>query len=108
MTLQIIKSTDGKNEYVLLPFSIYRKLHDEIEATLKKSSHEESYVPFDPADYVDNPIALARIKRGITQKELAAHMKVTQAYISKIERQENVTAKLLNKVNAVLLKHHKN
>ena len=38
------------------------------------------YAPFDPADYVDNPIALARIKAGIAQAELAKRMKVTQAY----------------------------
>lgn len=107
MNLQIIKSIDGKNEYVLLPFTIYNALRDEIENKLKNVDRGEDYVPFDPADYIDNPIALARIKAGITQEELAKRMKVTQAYISKIERQDRVTPKLLNKVKAALEKAHK-
>ena len=53
-------------------------------------------------NYVDNPIALSRMKAHITQKELAERMGVTQAYISKIERQEKVTLKLLERVNLVL------
>jgi ribosome-binding protein aMBF1 (putative translation factor) len=103
MSLQVIKSVDGKDEYVLLPITIYRVMHDQINARLtklKKSS--DDYVPFDPADYVENPIALARIKAGITQAALAKRMKVSQAYISKIESQKNVTAKLLQKVKKVL------
>jgi len=60
------------------------------------------YVLFNPTDYVDNPIALARIKAGITQEELAKEMGVTQAYISKIESQKKVTMKLLLKVKNAL------
>jgi len=60
------------------------------------------YVTFDPADYIDNPIALARIKSGITQEELATRIKVSQAYISKIETQDKVTAKMLQKVKTAL------
>jgi transcriptional regulator with XRE-family HTH domain len=59
-------------------------------------------VPFVLDDYVDNPVALARMKAHITQKELALRMNVTQAYVSKIERQEKVTPKLLARVNSVL------
>lgn len=102
MSLQIIKSVDGRNEYVLLPFNIYSVLRDEIDEKLKKANRGDDYVPFDPADYVENPVALARIKAVITQEELAKRMKVTQAYISKIERQDTVTAKLLNKVKIAL------
>lgn len=104
MSLQIIKSLDGKAEYVLLPMTIYKALHNEIEEKLKKLENKNDYVPFDPADYVDNPVALARIKAGITQEELAKCMKVSQAYISKIERQERVTPKLLAKVNEAIAK----
>lgn len=71
---------------------------------MKKIRSHSDYVAFDPADYVDNPIALARIKAGITQAELAKRMKVTQAYISKIEGQDSVTAKILQKVKAALEK----
>lgn len=97
MSLQIIKSIDGKDEYVLLPVSIYNKLHEEIEGELK-----HGYVLFDPADYVDNPVALARIKANITQERLAQYMGVTQAYISKIEQQEKITVKVLQRVKAAL------
>ena len=100
MNLQIIKSVDGKDEYVLLPMNIYRALRDEINKRLHKDKHD--YVSFDPADYIDNPIALARIKAGITQEELAKRMKVTQAYISKIEAQESITPKLLMKAKKAL------
>ena len=64
--------------------------------------NKADYTPFDPADYVDNPIALARINAGITQEELAKCMGVTQAYINKIESQDKVTAKLLKKVKEAL------
>ncbi len=55
-------------------------------------------IPFDVHDYVSNPIALERIKKNITQKELAMRMNVTQAYISKLEGQEVISAKVMTKV----------
>ena len=102
MSLQVIKSIQGKDEYVLLPIVVYQALHDTIEKKLKKLENEYEYVPFNVEDYVDNPIALARIKAHITQKELARRMKVTQAYVSKIERQEKVSLKLLTKVKEAI------
>lgn len=79
---------------------IYNALRDQINEKLRKND----YIAFDPADYVDNPIALARIKAGITQEELAKRMKVSQAYISKIECLDKTTAKLLHKVKMALEK----
>jgi DNA-binding XRE family transcriptional regulator len=102
MNLQIIKSVDGKDEYALLPIKIYHLLQDEIQSRMQKIKQKDDFVEFDPADYVDNPIALARIKAGITQKELADKMGVTQAYISKIEAQAKVTPKMLQKVKRAL------
>lgn len=102
MSLQIIKSIEGKAEYVLLPVNVYNSLRTEIDKALKKKYNDEDYVPFELTDYVDNPIALARINAGISQEALAKHMKVTQAYISKIESQSKVTAKVLKKVNDAL------
>lgn len=102
MNLQIIKSIDGKAEYVLLPFNVYNALRDEIEEALKKKYSSEDYVPFEVADYVDNPVALARINAGITQEELAKRMKVSQAYISKLETRSKVTAKVLKKIKAAI------
>lgn len=105
MNLQIIKSIEGKDEYVLLPIGIYRALHEQIDERLSKIITKNDYVPFDPQDYLDNPIALARINAGMTQKDLADIMKVSQAYISKIETQDKVTAKLLTKVKNAIEKY---
>lgn len=102
MSLQIIKSIDGKAEYVLLPVHIYNALRSEIEKALKKKYSNSDYVLFELTDYVDNPVALARINAGITQETLAKRMKVTQAYISKLESQSKITAKVLKKVKAAI------
>ena len=102
MTLQIIKSIDGNAEYVLLPINVYNSLRVEIENALKKKYSNDDYVPFELTDYVDNPIALARINAEMTQEELAKQMSVTQAYISKLEAQNKVTAKVLKKVKKAI------
>jgi DNA-binding XRE family transcriptional regulator len=102
MNLQIIKSADGEAEYVLLPINIYNTLRSEIAAALKKKYSSEDYVPFKLSNYVDNPVALARINAGITQETLAENMKVTQAYISKLEAQNKVTPKVLRKVKVAI------
>ena len=105
-TLQVIKSLNGRDEYVLLPMAIYRSLHEDIETRLAALSNEpttkDNYVPFVLEEYIDNPIALARIKAGITQLELAERLEVSQAYISKLERQLSLSPKILKKVHAVL------
>lgn len=105
MTLQKIKSLDGKDEYVLLPVVVYRALRGQIESKLarrKTRAGEGEYVPFVLEDYVDNPVALARIKADITQAELARRMGVSQAYVSKIEAQVRVSGKVLAKVQGAL------
>ena len=70
-----------------MPVTVYRALEDEIEdelAGLEAAAEKgEEYVPFVLGDYVDNPVALARMKAHITQKELARRLGVTQAYISR-------------------------
>jgi DNA-binding XRE family transcriptional regulator len=73
---------------------------------IKKQAKEDlEYEVFDPADYIDNPVALARIQAGITQEELARLMSVTQAYVSKIENQEKVTPKMMQKVTKAITKN---
>ena len=106
MTLQKIKSIQGKDEYVLLPIAVYRVLKDQIEKELAaceaNQSDEQAYEPFVLEDYVDNPVALARIKAGITQEQLAQRLGVSQAYISQIERRDTVTNKMLERVHSVI------
>lgn len=65
---------------------------------LKHDQGNEDYEVFDSADYIDNPVALARIQAGITQEELARLMSVTQVYVNKIENQEKVSVKMMQKV----------
>lgn len=105
MNLQVIKSIDGKDEYVLLPMIIYKIMHDEINARLQKwdqLNQQNAYEPFEISDYIDNPIALARIQARLTQAELAHRLNVSQAYISKVESQSKVSAKLLARVAEVI------
>jgi len=101
MNVQVINSVKGQPEYVLLPINVYQALRKQIEAKLNESSE---YVPFILEDYVDNPVALARMKANFTQEELAKAMDVSQAYISKLETQSRVTSKTLEKVNIALAK----
>lgn len=102
MNLQTIKSLSGQVEYVLLPFATYMALQEEIMKKIIETDENGEYELFDPADYVDNPVALARIKACVSQKELAKRMNVTQAYISKLENQEKVSAKVMLKVTNAL------
>ena len=102
MNLQTIKSIDGKVEYVLLPVAAYHALRRQITEQLKHSQENEDYEVFDPSDYIDNPVALARTQASITQEELAKLMDVTQAYISKIENQAKVTPKIMQKVTLAI------
>lgn len=102
MKLQTIRSLNGEAEYVLVPFSVYQALKDEIEEELQAQSDDNDYVPFELTDYVDNPVALARIRARITQQELAGRMGVSQAYVSKIEQRDRVTPQLLERVHQAM------
>jgi ribosome-binding protein aMBF1 (putative translation factor) len=104
--IQVIQSLNGEPEYVLLPYDLYQMLRGELDRKLsaRKPRQASDYVPFRVQDYVDNPVALARIKARISQSELARRLDVSQAYISKIERQERVTVKLLARVSKALRK----
>ena len=60
MTLQTIKSIDGKDEYVLLPMSVYTALREEIEdelAGIDASQHgERAYLLDGGTTYAGIPI----------------------------------------------------
>lgn len=84
--------------------TIYHALKDQIEKELAaceaNQNDEQAYEPFVLEDYVDNPVALARIKAGITQEQLAQRLGVSQAYVSQIERRDTVTNKMLEQVHS--------
>ena len=67
-----------------------------------RAEPEEDYVDFDPADYVDNPVALARMKAQVKQIDLARYMKVTPSYVSKLEHADQVSDEAWQKVKAAL------
>ena len=106
MTLQIIKSIQGKDEYILLPIVVYRTLKDQIEKELAACENdqdaERTFEPFVLEDCVDNPVALARIKAGITQDQLAQRLGVSQAYVNQLERRSHVTSKILERVRLAI------
>ena len=66
---------DGKVEHVPLLVVTYHALRHQITEQLKHPQENEDYQVFDPADYIDNPVALARVQTK----------SVTGAYVSKIE-----------------------
>ena len=111
VNLQVIKSVEGKPEYVLIPVAVYKawreKIEDEIAGLEAAADKGKDYVPFVLEDYVSNPVALARMKANLSQDDLAQRMGVSQAYVSKIERQAMVTPKVLAKVKAALPKNKK-
>ncbi|HHD63341.1 MAG TPA: XRE family transcriptional regulator [Desulfobulbaceae bacterium] len=78
------------------------QIEDELAGLEACAEQKEDYVDFDPADYVDNPVALARMKAQIKQVDLARHMRVTQSYISKLEHADQVSDEALQKVKAAL------
>ena len=90
------------NEPADLIMNAYIRLRNEIDRVLKtiRPNATDAYIDFDPTNYVKSPIALARINAGLSQSELAARASVTQAYVSKIERQEDVSPKVILKFNA--------
>lgn len=70
---------------------------------MAQEEDQDEYVPFVLEDYVHNPVALARINAGVPQKELARLLKVSQAYISKLESSnKKVSAKVLLSVNKAI------
>ena len=111
VNLQVINSVEGKPEYVLIPVAVYKALREEIEdeiAGLEAIADKgKDYVPFVLEDYVRNPVALARVQANLSQDDLAQRMGVSQAYVSKIERQTRITPKVIAKVKAALSKSKK-
>lgn len=106
LSVQLIKSLEGKPEYVLIPVAVYHALREAIEdeiAGLEAAADQSGdYVPLKVSDYIKNPVRAARIEAGLSQAQLATRMGVSQAYVSKVEAQNKVTPKLMVNVRAAL------
>lgn len=64
---------------------------------------DKDVIPFDVADFIDNPIKAARIKANWTQTQLADALGVKQSYIAKVEgRKYKPTSELLARVTNAL------
>lgn len=107
MNIHTIKTVDGQ-EFVLLPIKCYEKLKPQIDKYLEHAETKpDEYIPFVLKDYVSNPVALARINAGVTQKELSDLLNVSQAYVSKLESSSRVSAKTMMKVKEALKSGYK-
>ena len=97
MSIQVIKKKQ-KADYVIIPYDEFIAYANEdlIDAAyiqdILSDPVEGEIMDFDFGDYVDNPVHLRRLKAGLTQKELAEKMGVTQAYVSKLEKSDSVSA----------------
>lgn len=98
--IQVINSLEGKPEYVLITYRVYTALRKEIDSRIAKGAGQDDYVSFTLEDYVDNTVALARIKARMSQDQLAQRLAVPQAY--KLEKKTKVTVKVLAKVRGAL------
>lgn len=90
---------EGKPAFAVIPYDDY------IALTVNKGNRpkDDEYVPFVLSDYIKNPIRVARIEAGLTQKDLAKRLKFTQGYISRIEgRNFEVTPDLMARVTKAI------
>ena len=98
MNIQTIQALDGR-QYVLLPLETYAKIKNEIDSLV---SDRDDCTPFVLSDYVDNPVALARIEARLTQEQLASLLSVSQAYISQVENLDHVKPELLERAKLAI------
>lgn len=103
MNLQTIK-LNGR-EFVLIPANRYKAHKNLIDELVADPELGDEYVPFVPEDYFKNPVALERIKRRVTQKQLARLLDCSQSYISQLEAKQNVPKAVMAKVMQVLKKY---
>ncbi len=91
--------TTGINNMKVMPNI---QIEDEPVGLEAWAEQEEDYVDFDAADYVDSPVALARMKARVKQIDLARQMQVPSSYISKLEHADQVPDEALQKVQGAL------
>ena len=107
MSIQVVKKKQ-RVDYVIIPYDEFITYANEglIEAAyiqdILTNPVDGEIMDFDFGNHVDNPVQLRRLRAGFTQKELAEKLGVTQAYVSKLERAQTVSAKALKKVNDIL------
>jgi DNA-binding XRE family transcriptional regulator len=94
--------------YVLVPIEEYERLTDTIwveQAIKKLEDPKTKWIDFDDwkLQYAGEQIAAARKAAGLTQKQLAAKLKMPQSQISRIERNpDHTTVRTLKRIAKAL------
>jgi len=108
MNPQILFDLHGRPEYMLVPMAVYETLKEEIDRQLALYSPNagglsdgEDEMSF-PEPFIKNPITRMRMRADLKQKDLAELLGVTQAYVSKVENSDRVSARAISRVRAAL------
>lgn len=106
--LQILKDLAGRDQFVVIPHSVYERLKERIDSEYEaqRQSMALTSAVEDDAQMAGtpfrNPVTLMRMRAGLKQKELAEALGITQAYVSKMENAEVVSPRFIGKVRAAL------
>ena len=96
MSIQVIRK-GGKPEWAVLPYSMYRRMVEEIEMLQDVHAYDEAKRAMEegeelvPAEVVDallegqSPIRVWRTYRGLTQRALAEAAGISVSYLSQLE-----------------------
>jgi len=116
MTIQIIRSANGKPEWAVLPYQEYLRiiekaemLEDIREYDLAKNALAEGAEELIPSEVVYaildgvNPVRIWREYRGLTQHEVATKAGISTAYLSQLETGKRMgTPRVLSAIARVL------
>lgn len=93
-TVQIIRGSDGKPAFAVIPYGDYERLLDAADEAAAGRAYD-AYKATRPETFPDsvaerliageNPIRVFRDYRGLTQKRLAAEAGINAVYVSQIE-----------------------
>ena len=98
----------GRPKHVLVPVEQYERLEAEARNARMLAKFRDPATKWSPTDELGlklagNRIAVARKAKSLTQKQLAAKLKLPQSMISRIERNpDRSTLKTLKKIAAAL------
>lgn len=106
MKLQTIKNINGADEYILVPAKVYARLtvstRRAITRATRRVNANDQYHVFNPEDYVDQPVILARLRAGVSQVDLAARLGVGLSILKRVEAKNLCAATFLEAVRRAL------
>lgn len=106
--IQIIKEND-QPKFAVIQWDLFMKFREQFEEfedylDAKKLLNDPitETVTLNIYDFIKNPVKAIRIENGLTQKQLAEIMNVSQPYIAKVEKSKKLSQKFIFKVKEVL------